>query len=91
METRLWDREVDNLKSKFNLFGFSVASQGRSSVLALLWCKKILVTLQSYSNHHIDVFVQLINKDDIWRFTSFYGEPDGGETQTNLECPAMVE
>ena len=48
---------------------------GHGGGLALLWSKEIEVNLKSYDKLHIDVAVLDPNtKEEIWRFTGFYGE-----------------
>lgn len=70
------DHEIDNLRSKFNIFGLAVASIGQSGGLPLLWDKDTNVIVHSFSKNHIDANVQLKGSDFLWRFTGFYGEPD---------------
>ncbi|KAL0355668.1 UNVERIFIED_CONTAM: LINE-1 retrotransposable element O protein [Sesamum radiatum] len=72
-ETKCNSSRVDLLKRKFGMFGFSVASVGKSGGLALLWEKTISVQLQSYSAYHIDVSIQADSDPSPWRFTGFYG------------------
>lgn len=76
MEMRLGDFGIDRLKIKFNMFGFGVASYGRSGGIVLLWSKDTIVTLENYSKHHIDAHVMLPNSNVTWRYTGFYGEPN---------------
>lgn len=57
METKVGSREIDNLKQKFNFFGFVVLAVGRSSGLALLWNKNVNLMVQSFSSNHIDANV----------------------------------
>ncbi|CAI9105362.1 OLC1v1004270C1 [Oldenlandia corymbosa var. corymbosa] len=66
--------EVEKLKDKFCMFGVGVESQRASGVLTMLWRKDINVNLRSYSNHHIDIDVEIQSK---WiRATGIYGEPN---------------
>ncbi|KAL0344528.1 UNVERIFIED_CONTAM: hypothetical protein Sradi_4284100 [Sesamum radiatum] len=58
------------------MYGFCVPAQGKSGGLAVLWVKSVNVQLQSYSQNHIDLSVQLENSQDCWRFTGIYGEPE---------------
>ncbi|KAL0432445.1 UNVERIFIED_CONTAM: putative mitochondrial protein [Sesamum latifolium] len=53
-----------------------VPAQGKSGGLALLWPRSVSVLLQTFSQNHIDVSIQLDDNQDWWRFTGFYGEPD---------------
>ena len=43
--------------------------------LALYWKSNFDVDVQSFSNHHIDAFINH-GVDDAWRFIGFYGDPD---------------
>lgn len=52
-----------------------VRSDGRSGGLLLLWKKDINISLRFKSDKFIDVLVDS-GTDDVWRFTSMYGEPN---------------
>ncbi|KAL0395439.1 UNVERIFIED_CONTAM: hypothetical protein Slati_4510100 [Sesamum latifolium] len=54
------------------MFGFNVASIGKSGGLALFWDKTVPLQLQSYSASHIDVSVQSNTYPSPWRFIGFY-------------------
>lgn len=41
----------------------------------MIWRGDIDVTIQSYSEGHIDSIIRLNNEDGMWRFTGFYGNP----------------
>ena len=56
-----------------NLFFVPCINSGGG--LALYWKSDLDVDVQSFSNHHIDAFINH-GVDDAWRFTSFYGDPD---------------
>uniref|UniRef100_A0A2N9HFR8 Reverse transcriptase domain-containing protein n=1 Tax=Fagus sylvatica TaxID=28930 RepID=A0A2N9HFR8_FAGSY len=56
--------------------GSSVPCLGRSGGLALLWNDPAQVTIQNFSQNHIDSHVQLVDGAR-WRFTGFYGHPEG--------------
>ena len=43
--------------------------------LALYWKSELVVDVQSFSNRHIDAFINH-GADDAWRFTGFYGDPE---------------
>ncbi|KAL0343067.1 UNVERIFIED_CONTAM: hypothetical protein Sangu_1194100 [Sesamum angustifolium] len=66
--------------SRLRALGLCVPSRGKSGGLALLWPKQVNV-LQSFSHHHIDVSVQLVDSPFWWRFTGLYGEPDTGQRE----------
>ncbi|KAL0450879.1 UNVERIFIED_CONTAM: hypothetical protein Slati_1644300 [Sesamum latifolium] len=83
VETKCFASQVEALKRKFNLFGCGVDPIGRSGGLALFWHKSAEVQLQSLSRYHIDVSVRLCDKEEWWRFTGFYGEPDVGKREVS--------
>ena len=43
--------------------------------MAIMWKKDIDFSVDTYSPNHIDAIINK-GKEDEWRFTSFYGEPD---------------
>ena len=43
--------------------------------MAVMWKKDIDFSVDTYSPNHIDAIINK-GKEDEWRFTSFYGEPD---------------
>ncbi|PRQ56718.1 putative RNA-directed DNA polymerase [Rosa chinensis] len=51
----------------------------RSGGLCLLWNDDTKVSLQSYSNNHIDVVIGEEGDPRCWRFTGVYGFPKAGE------------
>lgn len=58
-ETRCYSDYVESLKTRLNMFGFAVDRVCLSGGLALLWRKDVDASLLSFSQHHIDVQVQL--------------------------------
>ncbi|KAL0301868.1 UNVERIFIED_CONTAM: hypothetical protein Sradi_6463600 [Sesamum radiatum] len=50
---------------------------GRLGGLELFWKKEVMVQLQSFSSHHIDVDILDGNSATKWIFTDYYGELDG--------------
>jgi hypothetical protein len=62
----------------------AVDSVGTSGGLALFWKREVDVTLQSYSEYHIDTVVK--EEDGLeWRFTGFYGESRNEEKNNTWE------
>ncbi|PWA52954.1 hypothetical protein CTI12_AA279160 [Artemisia annua] len=75
METRVCDSEVRGLKLLFQQYNMLVVSSvGREGGLLLLWKKDCNLTVQSYSQNHID-FVVKESSNAIWRGTGIYGWP----------------
>ena len=77
METKLDALQMELLRVKLCFkYCFSVPSLGRSGGLALLWNDPAQLTVQSFSQNHIDSHVQVLG-GNMWRFTGFYGHPEG--------------
>ncbi len=77
METRLEVRCLEFLRVRLGMYGcFGVNRNGYGGGLALFWKSSVAVHIQSFSNHHIDADVVMI--DGIkWRITGFYGHLKG--------------
>ena len=76
METVLEKTSMERIgrRMKFhNIFAFPQVNRGGG--LALLWRDDISLDGQTYSNWHIDSFINH-GVDDAWQFTCFYGDPD---------------
>uniref|UniRef100_A0A2N9GPL3 Reverse transcriptase domain-containing protein n=1 Tax=Fagus sylvatica TaxID=28930 RepID=A0A2N9GPL3_FAGSY len=72
---RLWySPAVPNESIKLELPGAwePPDSSGRSGGLALLWNDPAQITIQNFSQNHVDSHVQLVDGAK-WRFTGFYG------------------
>ena len=54
---------------------FFVPRINSSGGLALYWKSDLDMDVQSFSNRHIDAFINH-GVDNAWRFTSFYGDPN---------------
>lgn len=66
---------------------FTVNSVGASGGLCLLWKDKDLVSINSYSNNHIDSTIKWNGR--IWRFSGVYGYPEAGnkhQTWNLIRC-----
>ena len=59
---------------------FAVNRMGLKGGLALCWNAEVLVTITSYSNHHMDAVVQLENGKQ-WRCTGIYRHPEMQQKQ----------
>ena len=72
METKLTVREMESIKLEF---GFSsmlvVSSERRRGGLAMLWKPDVVIDIQTYSLHRIDVHV-LVPSTQPWRLTGIY-------------------
>ena len=76
-EAKKGKAEMDGLLSELgDFFGLLVDARGRGGGLALLWDKKVDVSLISCSSHHIDVSVRWEEEKQSWRFFGIYGWAD---------------
>jgi len=77
MEMKSYREWMNNVKDKCNMkHGLIVPSEGRSSVLVLMWKEGIIVEVQTYSQSHIDALVDGGADIGWWHFTGFYGNLD---------------
>lgn len=60
---------------------FVVDCQGQGGGLAMLWRNKDDLTVQSYSNNHVDAIVNVQGWNQ-FRLTGLYGEPDRSKRQS---------
>ena len=78
-ETLASKEEMEVLRLSLRYGGcFTVANQGHSGGLALLWEDELQVSLLSFSKNHIDVSIDNWGSNQ-WRFTGFYGFPATSE------------
>jgi len=76
-ETKRSKLEMDSLLSELgDFFGVFVDARGRAGGLALLWDKKVDLTLLSYSSNHIDSTVRWEGEDTVWPFDGIYRWPE---------------
>ena len=61
-----WNIEFNNL--------FFVERNNKGGGLALFWRNSVDLSVDSFSPNHIDSIINK-GKEDVWRFTGFYGEP----------------
>ena len=54
---------------------FAVSSDGRSGGLGLFWKNDVTVSVQKFSNYHIDTIIKVEGKEP-WRISFIYGEPN---------------
>ena len=75
-ETWLDKDRLETIKARYKFGGLvEVSRENRGGGVTVLWKKECDFTMDSYSLNHIDAIVNK-GKDDEWRFTGFYGEPD---------------
>ncbi|KAL9433059.1 hypothetical protein AB3S75_027969 [Citrus x aurantiifolia] len=63
---------------------FTVSSNGKGSVLAMMWSENVTIDIKSYSKHHIDAVAQS-KVGSYWRCTSIYGQPKTDEKKHTWE------
>lgn len=68
--------------------GLVVPSVNRGGGLTLLWKNTLIVDIQTYFPHHIDVIVTEENENKRWRFTGFYGHT---ETSKRTDSWKLIE
>lgn len=77
METKSKREQMEKIR---NMLGFDrnfvVESKGFSGDLALLWNSNVHIVLDSYTNHHISIFVIDPNNGKSWLLIGFYGNPN---------------
>lgn len=77
METKSNTEGMKLVKEKCNMkHGLIVPSEGKSGGLALLWKEGITVEVQTYSQSHIDAFIDGGADIGRWHFIGFYDNPD---------------
>lgn len=77
METKSNTEGMKLVKEKCNMkHGLIVPSEGKSGGLALLWKEGIIVEVQTYSQSHIDAFINRGADIGRWHFIGFYDNPD---------------
>jgi hypothetical protein len=74
METKMLSKCLEKIRLKIG-FGnvFGVDSVGRSGGLALFWNDSLSVEIQNFSRRHINAIVGADGRNQLWKFTGFYG------------------
>ena len=76
METKLEKILMERIGRKMQSNNiFVVPHVNMAGGLALLWREEINLDIQTYSDQHIDAFINH-GVDDVWQLTSFYGDPE---------------
>ena len=76
METQISKYRVENLRYTLSFDNsFAVNSSGRSGGLGLFWNNDVLLSIQKYSNYHIDTIISEHGKEPR-RMSFIYGEPN---------------
>jgi len=76
METHIDKYQVENLRYTLSFdASYAVSSSRRSGWLGLFWKNDVTITIQKFSNYHIDTIIKEDGKDP-WRMSFIYGEPN---------------
>ena len=86
-ETKIEGSRVTDLTNRLGFAGcVPVSSSGLSGGLALFWSHELDVTLNNYSDQHIDVKVENVGSfRKTWRFTGFYAKARRSERSQSWE------
>ncbi|XP_059431505.1 uncharacterized protein LOC132165008 [Corylus avellana] len=77
METKLRKEKMESIRCKLEFASmFVVESVGKSGGMALLWGEDVNVTIQNFSQRHINGVVKISDDGVPWKFTGFYGHPE---------------
>ena len=77
METKLKREWLEKVKERCKMkHGLIVPSDGSKGGLAMLWKEGITMEIKTYSQDHIDAWVESGWDGGCWHFTRFYGNPD---------------
>ena len=80
METKLGKNKMESVPIKPGFSNlFAVESVGKSGGLALFWDDGLGVTIQNFSQQHINVVISPNGGRSQWKFTGFYGHPDASK------------
>ncbi|PON41991.1 Endonuclease/exonuclease/phosphatase [Parasponia andersonii] len=72
-ETKLWGSKTANLRFGLGFDScFHVDHEGSSGSLVLLWNNEWIISVKSFSKHHIDALITN-DRGSRWRFTRVYG------------------
>ena len=75
-ETWLTKAWLEEIRARYKFGGMNeVSREGRGGGVVLFWKKGCDILVDTFSPNHIDAIVNK-GKDEEWRFTVFYGEPD---------------
>jgi hypothetical protein len=77
METKLRKVKMESIRCKLGFKNMLVVdSIGKSRGMTLFWGEDINVTIQNFSQHHINSLVKILEDGTLWKFSGFYGHPD---------------
>ena len=75
-ETWLNKARLEEIKARYKFKGLIEVSRiSRGGGVAIFWKEGCNLSLDTYSPNHIEVIIDK-GKEEEWRFTNFYGEPD---------------
>ena len=75
-ETWLTKARLEEIRARYKFGGMiEVSRESRGGGVVIYWKSDFDFSVDTFSSNHIDAIVNK-GKEDAWRFTSFYGEPD---------------
>ena len=75
-ETWLTKARLEEIRARYKFGGMiEVSRESRGGGVVIYWKLDFDFSVDTFSSNHIDAIVNK-GKEDAWRFTSFYGEPD---------------
>ncbi|CAM8877709.1 unnamed protein product [Rhodiola kirilowii] len=73
IETKMDQRRLEGIRRKLGFAGgFAVDRVGLAGGLAIWWKADVILSVRSYSRHHIDC---MVGEGEVFRLTVFYGNP----------------
>jgi hypothetical protein len=75
METQINKYRVENLRYTLGFDDSFAVKSSRSGGLELFWKNNVILSIQKFSNYHIDTIITENTKQP-WRISFIYGEPN---------------
>ncbi|KAL1144591.1 hypothetical protein V6Z11_A11G243000 [Gossypium hirsutum] len=76
MKTKICKSRMERVRKSYGfLHGIDVNSNGSGGGLCLAWRGGNSIQLRSFSQRHIGVIIEKVEKGSKWRFTRYYGSP----------------
>ena len=86
VETWLDKARLEEIRVKLKFGGMiEVCRDTRGGGIVIFWKKDVDFSLGTFSPNHIDGILNK-GKEDEWRFTGFYGEPETQNHHTSWTC-----
>ena len=90
-ETWLDKARLEDIQIRLNFGGMiEVGRETRRGGIAIFWKKDVDFSLGTFSPNHIDAILNK-GKEDEWRFTGFYGEPNTSNHHLSWLCLRRIK